>query len=460
MGKKVVHLEMGETSPFLQRLLPDERVSEVEKEHGDAFVTVEDEPVYFTLTPPPGNFTQLAVTLAFDPGQTPLIELGLLRDVAAQSFEFKPIANKLLENLSWTRHALESELTLFIKDNQVTAEDFSSTTLTRSMVATYRADMPTPYRIANYVPLGREQVFEASLRGSHELLTYAKDEDFSFTVTYTDINRTFGQDDGFVKVFNEEGELMLQEMLLDDGILSEGGILSERKTIALKGADWPEGVYRIVLSGTSDIMWRSLATTQRYLVAKNRVYLGDVDDYAAIPQATTLATDAKRLIFEVQRVEGLQTVAVDGTVVHLSGVQEKVIHQVAAPGVVTLSSPRSDVRITGEGKYAFSRDSFFNPDPLIVNAFTDLEATNVQYVLASLPQAQEEDGWQTVTVTFDLAGAARENGAYKFALSVPGVHDPEGKIRVHEITAILSRPPRTFHQWLSEGKQFVRQLLP
>ncbi len=460
LGQKVVRLEMGETSPFLQRLLPDERVSEVLKEQGDAFVIIKDEPVYFTLTPPSGNFSQLTLELKIDPQQTPLVELGLLRDIAAQSFEFKPVANKLLEDLSWTRHALQDGLTLFAKDDRMTAEYFSAAPPDRSVVATYRANLSTPYRITNYVPLGSEQVFDVSLQGSHELLTYVKDEPFFFATTYTDLNRTTGRDDGFVKVFNEAGDLMLQEMILDDGNVTEDGSVSGRVTATLQGNEWPEGVYRVVLSGTSDIMWRSLATTQRYLVVKNRVFVGDVANYLSATQATTLYTDGKRLTFETQRAEGLQTLVVGDATVQLSTVQEKVIHEVSASGIVAITSPVSDFRVTGEGKYAFSRESFFNPDPLTINAFTNLDEANVQYVVALLPEVREESGWRTATVTFDLTGAALENGAYKFAISVPGVHEEGGQIRVHEITATLSRSPRTFPQWFADGRHFLRQLLP
>ena len=287
-GERVVRLNVGGTSPYLQRFLPDERLSEIKTADGDRYQTVIDEPVYFTLTPPAGNFSQATVTLQFDPHETPLVELGALHDVAAQSFDFQPLANRLLENLPWTQHEVGNDLVLFSKDPRADITHFFSNPPDRSTVATYRTNFPAPFRLASYTPSGSRQEFDVSLRGPHELLTYVKNETFSFQATYSDINRTFGRDDGFIKVFNERGDLMLQEVITDDGNELDNQNSFFEKTLDLSADGWDEGVYRIVLSGTSDIVWRSVATTQRYLVVKNRVYLGDEVGYQSRPRPVTL----------------------------------------------------------------------------------------------------------------------------------------------------------------------------
>lgn len=460
-GERVVAYEMGDISPFVQRLLPDDRVSSVMDNGDGSFVTLLDEPVYFSVTPPAGNFGKVSVTVAFDPGGTPTFEIGGLKDVAAQAFDFQPLSNALLEDLDWTRHDLSDRLAIYSRDPQSEAyQNFLETPLDRAIVATYRTTFPTPYRQANYVPLGARQKFDVSLRGPHELLTYIKGEDFQFKVLYTDVNRTYGADEGFVKVYDENGNLMTEFVIRDDGNIYDNQEPSEKTFIDLSGRAWPEGVYRLALSGTSDIIWRSVETSQRYLVAKNRVFIGDDVGYLPAPRTTTLFTDAERVTLETQHTEGLQTVIVGGTPVTVDQVGAKYASLVPGTGVSELKSPVGDVKVTGEGKYAFSRHAFFDPDPLPVTAFTDLENAEVEHVLANVAPVQTVDGWRVAGATFEASTLAIENGAYKFALSAPGIHDNLGQVAVHAVTVKFQKAPASVGQLARELKYLLKFLLP
>lgn len=460
-GERSVWYEMGDTSPFIFRLLPDERVSSVTSEHADAYVTLLDEPVYFSVTPPAGDFESVKVELAFDPGGTPTFELGGLKDVAAQAFDFQPLSNLLLEELDWTRHDIDDRLAIFSRDPASDAyQTFLETPPDRSLVATYRADYPTPFRDLKYKPLGTKQRFDVSLRGPHELLTYVKNENFQVHIVYTDVNRTYGVDDGFVKVYDENNNLMTEFVMRDDGNVYENQVPSGKTVIDLTGQAWPEGVYRVVLSGTSDIIWRSLKTSQRYLVVKNRVFIGDEVGFLPQPRATSLFTNAERVTLETQHQEGIQTVRINGEPLMVEQVGSKYALTVPGTGVVELSSPVGDVKITGEGKYAFSRVSFFDPDPISLTAFTDLENSQVEHVLANLAPVRMSDGWRVASAVYVTDELAMENGAYKFALSAPGVHDDLGQVSVHAIKATFTKSPLTLDELVSELKHIAKLLLP
>lgn len=452
---------MGDTSPFVQRLLPDSRVSAVTGNGVTAAVTLLDEPVYFSVTPPPGNFTSVKVELAFDPGGTPTFELGGLQDVASQSFAFQPLSNDLLEHLGWTRHELENGLSVFSRDAKSQAYgDFLVNPPERSEVATYRATYPAPFRLPNYQPLGTLQKFDVSLRGPHELLTYIKHEDFGLFLTYTDVNRSYGADEGSVRVLDEAGNLMVDYVLRDDGNIYDNQYPSVKQTISLSGHDWPEGVYRIVLSGTSDIFWRSILTPQRYMVVKNRVFIGDDVGYLAAPRSTTLYTDADRVTFETQHREGLQTVQVGVDALQIDEVGGKYAATLPSGDLVPVRSPVGDVKMTGEGKYAFTEESFFDPDPTPVTAFTNLQATDVQYVLAQLAPVAYDNGWREASGIYATEDLAVENGAYKFALSAPGIHDNLGKVEIHAVKVTFTKAPMTGHDFLLALKHMVKLLLP
>jgi hypothetical protein len=452
---------MGDSSPFVQRLLPDSRVSAVTGSGATAAVTLLDEPVYFSVTPPPGNFTSVKVALAFDPGGTPTFELGGLQDVASQSFAFQPLSNDLLEHLGWVRHDLENGLSVFSKDPKSQAYgDFLVNPPKRNLVATYRATYPTAFRLPNYQPLGTVQKFDVSLRGPHELLTYIKNEDFNLFLTYTDVNRSYGADEGSVRVLDEAGNLMVDYVIRDDGNIYDNQYSSVKQTISLSGHDWPEGVYRIVLSGTSDLFWRSMLTSQRYLVVKNRVFLGDDVGYLPTPRATTLYTDADRVTFETQHQEGVQTVQIGEATLKIAEVGGKYATTLPSGDLIPVRSPVGDVKLTGEGKYSFSEESFFDPDPTPVTAFTDLSDTNVEYVLAQLAPVTYDNGWRIASGTYATKDLAVENGAYKFALSAPGIHDDLGRVEIHAVTVTFTKAPMTGHDFLLALKHMAKLLLP
>lgn len=459
-GEKTISLEMGQVSPYIQRLLPDARVSELKTRAGDDYVEIIDEPVYFTVIRPAGGFEQVELEIAFDPAATPTFELGALRDVAAQAFEFKPLANLMLEQLAWTRHELGDGSVLFSRSGSSQAhKTFLETPPDRSTVATYRASFPQPFRFKTYTPSPVAQTFVVSLRGPHELLTYVKNEDFNFNVSYSDVNRTYGADPGFIKVYDEHNQLMTEVEFKDDGNIYDNQEPTRERQVSVNGRAWPEGVYRIVLSGTSDIIWRSLTTSQKYLVIKNRVFLGDEVGYAVSPSSASLFTNAARITAETQHREGLQTLLLADTPLAIEQVGTKYSGQIPGSGMREVIAPLGDIKITGEGKYALSASSFFDPDPIALTPYTPLENSQLNFVLADLSPVLESEGWRVASAEFELAELAMENGAYKFALSVPGVHEPDAQVAVHKIQVTFTRPPLTVREFVRQVRHLIKLLL-
>ena len=65
-GEMVVKYEAGDISPYINHLLPNERVEDVAKtESGDSFARVIDEPVYFSIEFPNADFETVDVEVAF-----------------------------------------------------------------------------------------------------------------------------------------------------------------------------------------------------------------------------------------------------------------------------------------------------------------------------------------------------------------------------------------------------------
>lgn len=443
-GERTVTWEPGESSPFIQSPLPGERVSEVKESDRGSFVSIEREPVYVAVFSPSDEFTAATVTMEFDPHDAFAVELGGLTNVAAYAFDFHALSNSKLESLSWNALAQNGDDAMLVFARQsvkASVADFLAHVPVRSSVATYRATLPGAYRDASYAPFNGSQQFDVSLRGSHEYVTYVKGETFRTSITYQDINRTFGVDEGYVRVYGEDGKVMLDKPIVDDGNSTEDQVYSTR-TIDLIGANWPEGVYRVELSGTSDVVWRKFVTSQRYLSFKNRLFVADDVGYLPTDRQTSFVTNSKSVVLETLHADPGHSVTIGTETVAIPESHAKEYVSVTDAGVVAGQTSSGDVKMTGEGKFAFSKASFFDPDPLALTVNTDFDDAAIQYVLANVPSVQmTAEGWRTASADFDLAKLEKEFGAYKFAIGLPGLAVDEESVDLHRVTVTFQKAP-------------------
>ncbi len=442
-GERTVTWTPGVTSPFVMTPLPAERVSSTQDSAEGSFVTIQNEPVYFGLFPPSDDFTSVDVTLAFNPKNSFAVELGGMTNVASYAFDFHGMSNNVLDHLSWKKLPSQNDnALLFVKqDVKASLEDFLAHQPSRNAVVTYRATLPGTYREPDYTPLDHDQTFNVSLRGSHSSVTYIKNETLNLAIQYHDINRTFGADEGYIRVYSEDGARVVDEPIIDDGNTGEDQTFSLH-TVTIEKSHLPEGVYRIELSGTSDIVWRQFTTSQRYMSFKNIIYIADDVGYFDVDRKTDFVTNSKTLALETFHAESAHSVVVGSSRISIPQSHMLTRSTVADGGVVAGKTDAGDVKIVGEGKFAFSKESFFDPDPKPLTASTNLDDPAIQYIYATVsPTATDKNGWRVATTTFNLASLVKESNAYKFALSLPGFHADLETVDVHSLTATFHKAP-------------------
>ncbi|MBU1126638.1 hypothetical protein KJ758_03435 [Patescibacteria group bacterium] len=455
--KTVVYLA-GQDSPYINHLLPSERVEYPDQnKKSESFVRIKGEPVYFSVDLPRTDFDTVEVGLEFRNNQQPILELGALVDPVSDAYDLRPIQNIIIEESDWSlvedgniilldRAGLETSVFDFLDNPEL------------DKLATYNFELNIPYREPNYQALGYTRVVKTSLRGHHQYATYIKNEVLSLDLTYSDVNRTLGADEVVVRVFNEQDEVVFEEKKNDDQNTTENQEDSKH-SISIRLPNLPEGVYRVELSGTSDIFWRILASSQRYMSFVDRVYLGDSVGYEDGLHASNLYTNAKNLSFETAHVEGIQTIKINEKSVDIYTSHKKIDYAIATPGTALIDIPSSDIKITGRGKYALSADAFFEPDPIKLTYNSDLEVLGVNYILAGYSAPQEREGWLANPTShyteFNVDEIKQDNGSAKFILSVPGIEDG-GWVDLHKITLTFKKDPITFWQFLAE----LRERLP
>ncbi|KKW30029.1 MAG: hypothetical protein UY72_C0025G0005 [Candidatus Uhrbacteria bacterium GW2011_GWD2_52_7] len=452
-GVRTIRYTVGDSSPYVNSLLPGERVLDVEEGDRGAFQTVVDEPVYFSVEAPGEGYADVRVAVEFDPNDQPIVELGALTDLRAYAFDFRPMSNAILENLDWSSQSISNDgtlTTLFARDEvRASIDDFLNNPPERSAIATYRTTFPTAYRMADYEPLGYMRHLDVSLRGSHEIVTYADGEHVRFSIKYSDVNRTYGADEVVVRVWNEDGVLMLEDVHHDDGNVSEDQT-STSDAAYFFSYGWDEGVYRIELSGTSDIIWRTIDTTLRYVTFKNRLYIGDDVGYLAEPRATTFVTNSSRITVETFHAESPDEVILEGTAYAIPETHVRQVIEMPDAPLVDGSVSAGDIKMTGDGKFALASDMFFDPDPVALTA---------AYIYANTAVPAWQDGWRVADATFSLASLATENGAYKFALSLPGLEELGSTVDVHAVTLTFTKPATSWGAALySQARAFWHAL--
>lgn len=447
-GVLTIEAKMGEPSPFFSRFLPDTRTDEIYHDaDGRAFVPVVGDPAYLTLEPP-SDFDKVEIELVYKNQNLPVVELGMLTNEAADAYQLKPLQSRLLDELDWPS-VRQGDVVLYDRrGDYATLADFLVDPPPLEKIASYHYRFDRPFSISNHAPNSELRTLDVTLRGEHELLTYVGRERLNFTFEYMDMNRTLGEDPVTVLVFDQRGVLVAGKTDEDDGNISAGGKGSEMQSIHVE-ADLPNGVYKIILKVNRDIFFRRIMTPQQKLIFLNQLFLGDEVGYRPSPRAVNFVTEAKNLTVETQHAEGVQTVTVARASVSIAEPFTPVRHRVRSLGLASVTVPKGDLLIRGAGHYALSPEMYFNPDPTRLEWDTDLDALGINYVIATYTPPTVEGELVRARAVFSTEGVPKFRGAWKFALSLPGVYDTEGSIDVASVKATLRREPLSAGDFLS-----------
>ncbi len=439
-GTLALQAETGEPSPFFSRFLPDTRTEEIYFDANDrAFVPIIGDPAYLTLTPP-SDFDEVELELTYKNQGLSVVELGILMNEEADAYSLKPLQNQLLDELDWPLRR-EGDVVLYDRHGRYeTLADFLVTPPPLEEIASYHYAFDRPFRLPGYKPTREPRTLDVSLRGEHEFLTYLEGEHLDFTFDYMDMNRTLGEDPVTVLVFDQQGELVAGKTHEDDGNIGAGGEGGEMQSLRVE-AELPNGVYKIILKVNRDIFFRRITTPQQKLTFLNQLFLGDEVGYRSLPRSTTFMTEAKGLTFETQHAEGVQTMEVAEASVSVAEPFVSVRHRVRALGLASVMVPKGDLLVRGAGHYAFSREMYFNPDPTRLEWDTDLDALGINSIIATYTPPTVEGDLVTARATFSTGGVPKIRGAWKFALSLPGVYDTEESLDVASVKASLHREP-------------------
>ena len=270
-GRLSVSYDVGDLSPFVNRLLPGERaLSPMKLPGGEWAQQVIDEPTYFTVEPP-RHFDSIELELVWSNEAVPIVEIGGVASEDGTQILLEPLQNLLIEQSDWSRIEAEGTVLLQREATYDSIEQFV-TNAPRDQIATYHYDLERPYNLAYYWPTFWQRTINVSLRGSHQFKTYIKNETLNFDIAYQDMNREDGSDSVSVIVTDWTGTEVVRETIADDNNIYGNSNATGLHHVEIEAPDLAEGVYKVELRGGGEIFFRTVTTTQQKIVFLNNFY--------------------------------------------------------------------------------------------------------------------------------------------------------------------------------------------
>ena len=454
-GTVAKSFDFSGTSPYVDHIVPQQRVTGVMEEDGQYFQKILSEPVYFH-THLPSTFDKMVVGIKFKTDGQPFMEFGPLVNETAWQYELRPLWNEVLENIDWIE--IEEDGTKFYqrKNEYKSVQEFLKNLPAINEIAVYDFDLKADYQIPDYYPRQNSQDYEIFLRGYHQFLTYiGENEDLDFTFWVQDMNRGEGADPVTINLYKDNE--VIESKILPDGEIwrdvHEGSITRE---VNLYKNNLESGVYKIELNVPADIFVRKIRTPQQKIVIVNTAFLGDEVGYQDREKATNLWTDSNYIVAETMHADGTQELRTNGDLFPISESHKEFYHEFGVGSDLNeIYSPQGDIKITGNGFFSWDKNLFFNPYPIQLDVNSDLDAQRINYVITGYKSAEKIGDWHYHEEEFDLTRIPARDGTIKFSISAPGVSRRQATPAISEINLKFIREPISFENWHEVIKTYI-----
>lgn len=421
-GKISYNHDFSRPDYFIGKLTPAERVNLTKGE-----AEIKGGPVYFSLTTP-RRFKQARVTLKFkNTTDFPIMEMGLLNNKAAWSYDLKPLENKIIDQLSlvWPAVGMENGVRLIEREKKYkTIEDFLGNLPPRNEIALYNYSIKNNFLLAGYEPNFKDNLIDYKFRGSYQFYTYIKQEQLDYVFNFIDLDAGLDNNSPVaVKVYSPDGLIYSTEA---SGKKASG----QNRRAAVKIDNLPEAVYRFSIIAHDEVMTKNILSRQSQFVLINKIWLarGNKTDL-------NLFTDSRLINAQTINPASLGKIKAGEAFLDLKETYKQFyVKDLNKTSKIELS--KDDIIISGDGVFSFTEDGLFNPKFKNVDGNLDIKAEKINYVLTAYQTPPTRDGWQIARADFDLSRAYEERGKYQFLISVPNFRAEEearGKIIIKEI---------------------------
>jgi len=375
------------------------------------------DPLYFSIRTFRG-FDRAAVELEYEnKSEKPIIEIGVLADKTVWRYQLKPAENAVIDRLAskWTALRKGSLLLLQKRKEYESIDDFIANPPELSRIALYDTELNSEFTIGNYAPSASKTEIGRPLRGNYEFYVYLKNEPLDFEFSFFDLNQNKDPDPVEINLYYRDQPID-SVRVEDDGIAEDGGISSAPRKISLKAASLPEGVYKIEFKTGNDVITEKIISNQKRISFRGPLWLTEDNENFEI------RTDSSAISVNAVHPAGRQVVKFGTAELDVDETYRQ--FNLSAIGD-TIGFERGGVILSGDGVFSFDRESFFDPEAKKIDS--NFNSDSVDFILANYRSPEEANGgFKTARAEFELKQAYREDGAYGFIISAPGLKVEDG----------------------------------
>jgi len=428
---------LGSGKGFIYNFTPGERISSTDRQ----LPRIIGDPIYFSLFTP-RTFDQAKVTIKYREkltDQTPIIELGLLMDKLVWRYNLQPLENQIIDRLrsNWLVRGGDGLVLLQSNSNYDNLTEFEG-----DLAKGFLQDCPggPTYCLAvyNYQPdytyllpdqsRGKPLTINNPLRGAHQFYIYLKDEPLRLDFEFVDLNQDREADPITVTLYSGQQNIANQFLEDENPNPTSGDI--EEKYLSLEKKELPQGVYKVEVRASNDIVIRKIFSSVHHLSFINKLW----------PVSTvgnlTLFTDSNHLQIKAMSPASLQTITFADQDYTINETYQQFSFQTTSQAATKMIKfSQDDLILENAGVFSWNEDNLFNPNFKKVDRFFYPDE-NIKYIIAEYNSPLEENGFKVASASFNLRGAYREKGKYSFIISIPGLRAEDGETDYLEIKEI------------------------
>lgn len=419
-GKISYDYDFSRPNYFISKLTPADRLN-LDKSQTE----IKGGPVYFSLKTP-RRFERAKATVKFkNTTDFPVIEIGLLNNKAAWSYDLKPLENKIIDQLSlvWPVVLAPNGVKLIEREKKYdTVEQFLGNLPAKNEIALYNYSLKNNFLLDRYEPVKENNLIDYKFRGAYQFYTYIKQEELDYVFNFTDLNTNPDKPSQIViKVYSS------------DGLIYSAGAVNNKAVIKI--ADLPEGVYRLSVIASDQIITNSLASRQSRFVLINKIWLAQGNKARPV-----LFTNSRLVNAQTMNPASKGKIKIGDNFLDLKETYKQFSAKILS-GTAKIELPKDDIIISGDGVFSFTADGWFDPRFKSLDANLNINGEKINYILTDYQTPASFDGWQTASAKFDLTRAYQEGGKYQFLISIPAFKAEEpvsGQIIIKEIKVDLT----------------------
>lgn len=401
--------------------------------------------VTFNLKPLSKNIEGVWVNLRFK-GNPKEIKVGVKGNTNAQ-YNYEPLYENTLENLGnvryengklafWQREKKFNSITSFLENpppDKKTALYF----LEPSDVSVL---------LSQNNSFGKENsvVINKLLRGTHSFLVKVNTNQLNISLEKLDQNMYQGKDILLVEVYKNNNKIFTKE-IPDDGIdeASSLKLNPQKENIEIKGLE--KGIYKVNLIDKSngDVSIKSIGINQSKVIFSSPIFIID-------EKPTTLWTNSSKIDVETLHEIGLQTIKIDrSSELSIRERNKRYTLELnkdfdaskSALPIHSLEIPKNDVSVFGNGYFAFSKDAFFESNPLrAVNLSSVTDVNEIDYILAHYQRVTPSGEWKIAQAYFDPKDIKVEGEKLYFSLEFPGLTSSGNEVVIDSLEVTVNKP--------------------